>query len=93
MTIDICADHAGLEYKTRLIQWLSGNGFVVINFRTDSPESCDYLESSVITYTIHPTLQQTFPFLFWAAPNALQIPAILSRLQLPLQQFSLLFSY
>lgn len=42
MTIGICADHAGLEYKTRLIQWLIDNGFEVINFGTDSPESCDY---------------------------------------------------
>ena len=42
MKIGICSDHAGLEYKTRLIAYLLRRGYEVVNFGTDSPESCDY---------------------------------------------------
>ncbi len=42
MKIGICSDHAGLEYKTRLISYLLGKGHEVVNFGTDSSESCDY---------------------------------------------------
>ena len=42
MKIGICSDHAGLEYKTKLISYLLGKGYEVVNFGTDSPESCDY---------------------------------------------------
>jgi len=42
MKIAICSDHAGLEYKTRLISYLVSKGYDVMNFGTDSPESCDY---------------------------------------------------
>ena len=40
--IGICNDHTGLVYKTRLIAYLLGKGYEVVNFGTDSPESCDY---------------------------------------------------
>ena len=42
MTIGICSDHAGLEYKTKLISYLLGKGYDVVNFGTDSADSCDY---------------------------------------------------
>ena len=42
MKIGICSDHAGLEYKTRLIAYLLGKGYEVVNYGTDSPDSCDY---------------------------------------------------
>ena len=42
MTIGICSDHAGLDYKSRTISYLLGKGYEVVNFGTDSPESCDY---------------------------------------------------
>ena len=42
MKIGICSDHAGLDYKTRLISYLLSKGHEVVNFGTDSPESCDY---------------------------------------------------
>ena len=38
MTIGICSDHAGLEYKTKLIAYLLKKGYEVVNFGTDSPE-------------------------------------------------------
>lgn len=42
MRIGICNDHAAYEYKTKLIAYLLGKGYDVVNFGTDSPESCDY---------------------------------------------------
>ena len=42
MRIGICSDHAGLEYKTKLISYLLSKGHEVVNFGTDSSESCDY---------------------------------------------------
>lgn len=40
--IGICSDHTGVEYKSRLIAYLLGKGYEVVNFGTDSTESCDY---------------------------------------------------
>lgn len=42
MKIGICSDHAGYEYKTKLIAYLIGKGYEVQDFGTDSTESCDY---------------------------------------------------
>ncbi len=42
MIIGICSDHAGVEYKTKLISYLLGKGHAVVNFGTDSEESVDY---------------------------------------------------
>lgn len=44
MKIGIYNDHAGVEYKFRLIKYLEGKGFEVVNFGTDSVESCDYAD-------------------------------------------------
>ena len=42
MRLGICSDHAGFDYKTRLIAWLKENGHEVVNFGTDSAASMDY---------------------------------------------------
>ncbi len=42
MKIGICSDHTGVEYKSRLIAYLLGKGYEVVNFGTDSTQSCDY---------------------------------------------------
>jgi len=42
MKIGVCNDHAGLEMKTRLLSYLLNKGHEVVNFGTDSCESCDY---------------------------------------------------
>ena len=42
MKIGICCDHAGVEYKNKLISYLLGKGHEMVNFGTDSTESCDY---------------------------------------------------
>lgn len=44
MKIGICSDHAGVEYKSKLISYLLGKGFDVVNFGTDSTDSCDYAD-------------------------------------------------
>ena len=44
MKIGICSDHAGLDYKTRLISYLLGKGYDIVNFGTDYPDSCDYAD-------------------------------------------------
>ena len=40
--IGICADHAGFEYKERLVKYLRRKGYEVRDFGTKSPESMDY---------------------------------------------------
>ncbi len=42
MKIGICNDHAGVEYKNRLAEYLTGKGYEIVNFGTDTPESIDY---------------------------------------------------
>ena len=42
MKIAIASDHAGYEYKQALIAHVRGLGHEVIDFGTDSAESCDY---------------------------------------------------
>lgn len=42
MKIGICSDHAGVEYKAQLMEWLGARGFEMVNFGTDSTASMDY---------------------------------------------------
>ena len=44
MKIGICNDHAGVEYKFKLIKYLKGKGYEVVNFGTDTTDSCDYAD-------------------------------------------------
>lgn len=44
MKIGLCADHAGYEYKGKLISYLLSKGYEVVNFGTDSDTSCDYAD-------------------------------------------------
>ena len=44
MKIGICSDHAGVEYKARLISYLLGKGYDGVNFGTDSTDSMDYAD-------------------------------------------------
>lgn len=42
MKIGICNDHAGVEYKNRLMEYLASKGHELVNFGTDSTDSMDY---------------------------------------------------
>ena len=44
MTIGICNDHAGVEYKNKLVKYLEGKGYKVVNFGTNTEDSCDYAD-------------------------------------------------
>lgn len=48
MKIAIACDHAGFEYKEKLVDYLRKNGHEVKDFGTHSPESMDYPD------TVHP---------------------------------------
>lgn len=42
MKIGICSDHAGFEYKSKLIPSLEKQGYEMVDFGTHSEESMDY---------------------------------------------------
>ena len=42
MKIGICNDHAGVEYKKKLMKMLRERGIEVVNYGTDTEVSCDY---------------------------------------------------
>ena len=42
MRIGICNDHAGVEYKFKLVKMLRARGIEVVNYGTDTTESVDY---------------------------------------------------
>ncbi len=42
MKIGICCDHAGVDYKDALIEYLTAKGYQMVNFGTDTAESMDY---------------------------------------------------
>ena len=42
MKIGICNDHAGVEYKQKLVKYLQSKGHEVVNFGTDTEDSVDY---------------------------------------------------
>jgi ribose 5-phosphate isomerase B len=44
MIIGICNDHAGVEYKFKLVKYLERKGYTVVNFGTDTEDSCDYAD-------------------------------------------------
>lgn len=44
--IGICSDHAGYDYKSKLIPYLEAKGFEVVDFGTHSTESMDYPDAA-----------------------------------------------
>lgn len=42
MKIGICNDHAGVDYKNRLSEYLTSKGYEIVNFGTDTTDSIDY---------------------------------------------------
>lgn len=42
MKIAVATDHAGVEFKTKIIEYLTSIGYDVQNFGTNSDVSCDY---------------------------------------------------
>ena len=46
MKIGICNDHAGVEYKNQLSEYLSEKGYEIVNFGTDTADSMDYPDTA-----------------------------------------------
>ncbi len=44
MTIGICNDHAGVDYKNALVEYLTAKGYGLVNFGTDTTDSIDYAD-------------------------------------------------
>lgn len=42
MKIAVACDHGGLQLKRALVRYLASKGYEVIDFGTDTEESCDY---------------------------------------------------
>ena len=42
--LGICCDHAGFELKLKLKKYLTEQGYDLVDFGTDSDESCDYAD-------------------------------------------------
>lgn len=44
MKISIGCDHGGLTLKSAVVDWLNANGYEVVDFGTNTFDSCDYPE-------------------------------------------------
>ncbi|MBQ8838730.1 MAG: RpiB/LacA/LacB family sugar-phosphate isomerase [Bacteroidales bacterium] len=44
MKIGICNDHAGVDYKNGLVEYLRAKGYEMVNFGTDTTDSMDYTD-------------------------------------------------
>ena len=42
LKIALACDHGGIELKTKIKEYLKSNNYEIIDFGTDSKESCDY---------------------------------------------------
>ena len=42
MKIAVACDHGGLNIKKEIVKYLSSNGYEVVDFGTDTYDSCDY---------------------------------------------------
>lgn len=75
MTIAIGNDHAGTEYKFKIVKKLESAGYTVINFGTDTNDSMDYPDA------IHPTAEAvetgkaTFGIILCGSGNGAQMTA------------------
>lgn len=73
--IAIGSDHAGFEYKTELIKWLSGKGFQVKDFGTHSSDSVDYPDFAHPTATSVESGESAFGILLCGSANGVAITA------------------
>lgn len=49
MKISISCDHAGLDLKNQLVNWLNENGYETLDNGTNTLESCDYPDYAFLT--------------------------------------------
>lgn len=73
--IAIGCDHAGFEYKTALISWLTGKGYQVKDFGTDSNASVDYPDFAHPTASSVEKGESCFGILLCGSANGVAITA------------------
>lgn len=75
LPIAIGSDHAGYEYKTELVKWLTGAGYQVTDFGTDSPASVDYPDFAHPVATSVESGKASFGILLCGSANGVAITA------------------
>lgn len=73
--IAIGGDHAGFEYKTELIKYLSAEGYEVQDFGPYSNASCDYADFAHPLATSVENKENTFGILLCGSANGVAITA------------------
>lgn len=73
--IAIGSDHAGFEYKTALIKWLTDKGYQVKDFGTSSPDSVDYPDFAHPTASSVENGETAFGILLCGSANGVAITA------------------
>ena len=73
--IAIGCDHAGLEYKTALVKWLTEKGFRVKDCGTNSPDSVDYPDFAHPTASSVENGEDAFGILLCGSANGVAITA------------------
>ena len=75
MTIAIGNDHAGTEYKFKIVKYLESKGHTVLNFGTDTNDSMDYPDAIHPTATAVEDGKATFGIILCGSGNGAQITA------------------
>ena len=73
--IAIGCDHAGFEYKTALLKWLSGKGYQVKDFGTFSADSVDYPDFAHPVATSIENGESSFGILMCGTANGVAMTA------------------
>lgn len=73
--IALGADHAGVDYKNAVKQWLEQKGYTVLDFGTDSTASVDYPDFAHPTANSVETNEAAFGILFCGSANGVAITA------------------
>ena len=73
--IAIGCDHAGFEYKTALVKWLSDKGYKLKDFGTFSADSVDYPDFAHPTANSVETGESCFGILLCGSANGVAITA------------------
>ena len=73
--IAIGCDHAGFEYKTALVKWLTGKGYEVKDFGTYSMDSVDYPDFAHPTALSVESGEAAFGILLCGSGNGVAITA------------------
>jgi ribose 5-phosphate isomerase B len=75
LPVAIGCDHAGFDYKTQLVQWLTGQGLQVMDMGTYAADSVDYPDYAHPTARAVETGEAAFGILLCGSANGVAITA------------------